>query len=1156
MTCPNCGQENEAGQKFCGNCGTKLAAACPTCGTANPPGNRFCGECGTDLGAGGGVATSAAATAEPSIDLERRIVSVLFVDLVNYTSFSEGRDAEDVRSFLSDYFDRSREIIERFGGVVEKFIGDAVMAAWGAVAANEDDAERAVRAGMELVDMVAKLGADAGVPEMAARAGVLTGEASVRSDTNSEGMVIGDLVNTAARLQGSAEPGTVYVGETTYRAAGDSIQFEEIGSLDMKGKELPVSAWKALRIVAQIGGALRSDGLEPPFTGRAPELRMLKDQLHAAEREQRARLISVIGQAGIGKSRLVWEFQKYIDGLISDIYWHQGRSPAYGDNLAFWAVGEMVRHRARIAETDDAATTRSRLRETVDRYIPDPDEQSWVEPHLEGLLGLGDGHVGEGSEQAAAYRLLFERIAAKGTTVLVFEDLHWADPALLDFVEELTDWSRDHPILVITLARADLLDRRPTWGAGKRGFISLNLSPLSDEDMGALVSGLVPGISDETLGGVVERSGGVPMYAVEFVRMLLGRGDLSQRNDGTFEITGDLAELAVPESVSAVIGARLDRLADEDRSLLQDAAVMGYSFSLESLAFLTDQSKGDLETNLATLVRHELLEVVRDPRSPERGQYRFVQSLIREVAHARVSRDVRRARHLKVADFFSSLDDEELAGIVAFHLVEALRATTDSDDAARLLDRAQAAMLSAIDRADDLSAWDQCLGLAKQAEEFFTDSANLLPFLERATAAAEHLARYDECEAYARRCIEVAQDLGDLTAEARAMSLLGTAYNVSNRSKRAVEILTPYLADHPDPEGDEGLTRAFMALARAQMLAGEGDPAATALVAMRAAELLDLDEVATQAMITRGTVLSSRGRPRESMALLREALKIAEDNGLVGAKLRALANIGYGSPDPQESIAATNAGYEESRRLGDKSHLQFFAGNWASYRIYMGDYDAPATITDDPVFADAPANWWAHHYAYLSSASASKGNVDQAKRELDKAQEYVGDSDDPQLLQAVQTASMTIAWAEGRFRDGLDEALDLSRRFAYSHGIIIYFARNSALRSGDPALIAEYRDRLSELPADTWVREFRRELQALDQLETGDTGALREAVHRWSGYWSSPPTGIVLLVSGALQLPEDHPERSELIDEARRMSNEIGLTTVPIDVALGRVTSA
>jgi class 3 adenylate cyclase/tetratricopeptide (TPR) repeat protein len=1153
MHCSNCGHENAAGQKFCGNCGTSLAAACSNCGAENPPGNRFCGECGTVL-AGGSPVPVAAPSAAADTNLERRIVSVLFVDLVNYTSFSEGRDAEDVRSFLSDYFDRSREIIERFGGVVEKFIGDAVMAAWGAVATNEDDAERAVRAGMELIDMVAKLGADAGVPEMAARAGVLTGEASVRSDTNSEGMVIGDLVNTAARLQGSAEPGTVYAGETTYRAAGDSIQFEEIGSLDMKGKDLPVPAWKALRIVAQVGGALRNDGLEPPFTGRAPELRMLKDQLHAAEREQRARLISVIGQAGIGKSRLVWEFQKYIDGLISDIYWHQGRSPAYGDNLAFWAVGEMVRQRAHIAETDDAATTRARLREMIDTYLPNPDEQSWVEPHIEGLLGLRDGHVGEGSEQAAAYRLLFERISAKGTTVLVFEDLHWADPALLEFVEELTDWSRDHPILIITLARADLLDRRPTWGAGKRGFISLTLSPLSDEDMSALVSGLVPGIPEETLGGVAERSGGIPMYAVEFVRMLLGQAVLTQSIDGTFEITGDLTDLAVPESVSAVIGARLDRLAEADRSLLQDAAVMGHSFSLEGLAFLTDQSIEALESQLAALVRHELLEIVRDPRSPTRGQYRFVQGLIREVAHARISREVRRARHLKVADFFASLDDEELVGKVAFHLVEALRATSDSADAERLLDRAKDAMLSAIDRADDLNAWDQCLSLAKQAEEFFTGPTNLLPFLERATAAAEHLARYEECEAYARRCVEAARELGDETAEATAMSLLGTAYNVSARAKRAVEVLTPYLAEHPDPEGDEGLTRAYTALARGQMLAGEGDPAETALVAMRSADVLDLDEVAAQAMITRGTVLSSQARPREAMALLHEALKIADDHGLVGTKLRALANIGYGSPDPQEAIAATDTGFRESRRLGDKSHLQFFAGNWASFRVYAGDFDAPASITNDPIFSDAPPEWWCHHYTYLSSASANKGDTNRAKDELAKARELAVGLDEPQVLQAIQRASMTIAWAEGRFRDGLDEALDLSQRFAFAHGIIIFFARNCALTSGDRGFIAEYRERLAELPGDAWVRVFREELHALDQVLVGETGPLKEQVRRWIDYWSSPPTGLVLLLGGALLLPDDHPERQALIEEARKMANEIGLTTVPIDVAVAQLT--
>ncbi len=861
----------------------------------------------------------------------------------------------------------------------------------------------------------------------------------------------------------------------------------------------------------------------------------------------------MIGQAGIGKSRLVWEFQKYVDGLVSDIYWHQGRSPAYGDNIAFWAVGEMVRHRARIAGTDDSATTRARLREMIDTYLPDPDEQRWVEPHLEGLLGLRDGHVGEGSEQAAAYRLLFERIASKGTTVLVFEDLHWADPALLDFVEELPDWSRDHPILIITLARADLLDRRPTWGAGKSGFISLTLSPLSDEDMGELISGLVPGIPESTLSGVVERSGGVPMYAVEFVRMLLGHGILTQHSDGSFELSGDLTDLPVPESISAVIGARLDRLPDADRLLLQDAAVMGHSFSLKGLAFLTDQRREDLEAKLTPLVRQELLEIVRDPRSPERGQYRFVQGLIREVAHGRISREIRRARHLKVADFFTSLADDELAGIVAFHLVEALRATPDPDETERLLDRAKTALLNAIDRADSLNAWDQCLGLAKQAEEFFTGPANLLPFLERATAAAEHLARYQECEEYARRCVEAARELNDRTAEARAMSLLGTAYNVSGRTKRAVEILTPYLADYPDPQGDEGLTRAYMALARGQLLSGEGDAAGTARLAMRAADLLDLDEVAAQAMITRGTALTNQGRPREAMALLHEALKIAEEHGFVGTKLRALANIGFGSPDPQESVAATNAGYQESRRLGDKSHLQFFAGNWAGTKTFTGDFEATATITDDPVFADAPAGWWAQHYAELSMSSSNRGETELATEQLARAREFAAGSDEAQLLQILQRASITLAWAEGRFRDGLDEALELSRNFPYAHGIVIYFGRTCALSSGDPQLVGDYRQRLAELPADTWVRAFRSELDTLDRLEQGDVDALRDEVRRWEEHWGSLPSAMILLAGGALLLPADHPERGALIEEARRRSREIGMTTVPIDVALNRL---
>jgi len=317
VICSNCGTQNEAGRKFCSECAARLAIACPSCNAPNSPTAKYCGECATPLIAG---ATPASAVARPGVAptvpvAERRLVSVLFADLVGFTTLAEGRDAEETRELLSRYFALAREVIARYGGTVEKFIGDAVMAVWGAPTAHEDDAERAVRAGLDLVESVRTLG-----PTVQARAGVLTGEAAVTLGATNQGMVAGDLVNTAARLQSVAPAGAVLVGEATQRAASAAIAFEEAGQQVLKGKTAPVPAWRALRVVAQRGGQGRSDLPEPPFVGRGEELRLLKDLIATTGRDRRTRLVSITGPGGIGKSRLAWELEKYIDGTAIPDY--------------------------------------------------------------------------------------------------------------------------------------------------------------------------------------------------------------------------------------------------------------------------------------------------------------------------------------------------------------------------------------------------------------------------------------------------------------------------------------------------------------------------------------------------------------------------------------------------------------------------------------------------------------------------------------------------------------------------------------------------------------------------------------------------------------------------------------------------------------------
>src|SRR6266498_4186149 len=578
--CVNCGHDNVTGAKFCARCGQPLTLACPACGNAYEIGDLFCVACGAQLtGAPPGVVPSSSPTVAPVA--ERRLVSVLFADLVGFTALSERRDAEEVRELLSRYFDACSRLIVLYGGTVEKFIGDAVMAVWGTPTATEDDAERAVRAALDLVAAVSALGDEVGAPDLRARAGVLTGEAAVTIGAEGEGMVAGDLVNTASRVQSVAEPGQVFVGESTRRTTEQTIVYEDAGSFELKGKEGLTPLWKAQRVVSGLRGSLKSQGLEAPFVGRDRELRQIKDLFHACAGEGKAHLAAVTGIAGIGKSRLAWEFYKYFDGIAETIYWHRGRCLPYGEGVTYWALADMVRMRCRISEDEEPSSAAEKLEAMLEEHILDPEERGFVEPRLAHLLGLAEHQARDKQDLFAAWRLFFERLAESYPTVLAFEDMQWADASLLDFVEYLLDWSRNSPIFVVTLARPELLERRPTWGAGQRSFSSLYLDPLSEEAMEELLTGLVPGLPAEVRDRILARAEGVPLYAVETVRMLLDRG-LLVREGPAYRLTGPVEALEVPETLHALIAARLDGLTTEERRLLQNAAVLGKTFTREA----------------------------------------------------------------------------------------------------------------------------------------------------------------------------------------------------------------------------------------------------------------------------------------------------------------------------------------------------------------------------------------------------------------------------------------------------------------------------------------------------------------------------------------------------------------------------------------------
>jgi class 3 adenylate cyclase/tetratricopeptide (TPR) repeat protein len=869
---------------------------------------------------------------------ERRLVTVLFADLVGFTTLAEDRDPEAVRELLTRYFDTATSTIGLHGGTVEKFIGDAVMAVWGTPVAHEDDAERAVRAALELVSAVAALNPD--LPDLRARAGVLTGEAAVTLGATNQGMVAGDLVNTAARLQGVAEPGTVLVGETTKHAAENAIVFEPIGDHSLKGKTSPVPAWQAVRVVAARGGQGRSEALEPPFVGREEELRQLKDVLHAIGRERRPRLVSITGPGGIGKSRLVWELEKYIDGVAEDIWWHRGRSPSYGEGITFWALGEMVRRRARLAEDADEATTRAAIAAMLEEHIADAEERERIGPALLSLLGVGEPPPGGRDALFPAWRTFFERVAEKGTTVLVFEDLQWADTGLLDFIDHLLDWSRGLPLMVVTLARPELFDRRSDWGAGRRQVTALALEPLRDADIRQMLEGLVPGLPADALAAIVGRAEGIPLYAVEMVRGLLAEGRIQRQGDA-YVPAGDLTELRVPESLRSLIASRLDALDPTDRTLLQDASVLGQVFGADALAATTGIELAELEPRLVALVRREMLDIDRDPASPERGQYRFVQSLIREVAYGTLARRDRRGRHLAVARHYESVGDDELAGALASHYLAAHEASEPGPEADAVATQARLALTAAIDRAASLGAHDQAVRFAELALGVTAGAADRAPLLDRAARSAAAVATPD-AERYARAAVDAYRELDDRVGAAWATARLGQVLMDASELNRAAEVLEAALSEASSLD-EAPLASTLAVLSRAQMRLAQPEQAiATADRALEIAERLNLESVVVEGLLNKGSAYSQVGRRREAIALQSASLELVQRLGDRTTEMRVRNNLAaaLSDDDPARATDLVMEAIEVARDIGDRAMYFWLVGTAAMGSLSEGrDWD-------------------------------------------------------------------------------------------------------------------------------------------------------------------------------------------------------------------------
>jgi class 3 adenylate cyclase/tetratricopeptide (TPR) repeat protein len=1088
---------------------------------------------------------------------ERRLVSVLFADLVGFTTRSEAADPEDVRELLSKYFDVCRRLIERYGGVVEKFIGDAVMAVWGAPVANEDDAERAVRAALELTAAVTALGEEANAPGLRARAGVLTGEAAVTLGAKGQGLVAGDLVNTASRIQSVADPGAVLVGEVTRRASEAAIVYEDAGTHELKGKAESVPLWRAVRVVGLLGGVMKTAGLEPPFVGRDRELRLIKELFHATADESKANLVSVVGVAGIGKSRLSWEFEKYIDGLAVDTWWHRGRCLAYGEGVAFWALAEMVRGRAGIVEDEDVRSASEKLRGAIEEHLQDPGERRFVEPRLAQLLGLEDRGPGDQQNLFSAWRLFFERMSETYPIVLVFEDIHWADSALLDFVEYLLEWSRDRPIFILTLARPELMERRPSWGAVKRMFTSLFLEPLAPEAMERLLTGPVPGLPDDLRTQILSRAEGVPFYAVETVRMLLDRG-LIVRDGDVYRTTGPIETLEVPETLQALIAARLDGLPSEERALLQEASVLGKTFTIAGVVAMAPMDEVELERLLTSLVRKEVLSISADPLSPERGQYGFVQDLVKKVAYDTMSRRERKTRHLAAAAHLASVGDEdEMAEVIAAHLLDAYQAAPEDPDASEIRARALAASQRAGERASSLGAAAEAqrhFGLAAQLTDDPLQQADLM---ERAGLAARAGGRAEEATELYERAISLFEDHGATHPAARVSARLGDVLwdrgrfgDALARMDRSFEVLA---GDEPD----EDLAALAAQLGRFLFFRGDVGSAASRIeVALEIAEAQGLPEILSQAINTKSMILTARGRRREALALLRYALDVALEHEIPTAALRAhfnLADSAIQRDAYEEAKQHVTAGLAMARRVGHRQwELQMLGQLYPM--VSLGEWDEVEEIMSAMPQELMPENRIAFN-GFLASVPAVRVHRGQLA-EARAAHEIFSDaglSDDIQERATWAAGEATIARAEGRLEDALElaeQALATREELGFGHEAMkdaFVEAAEAALALGKLERVEEIVATIEDVPQgahspflDAQALRFRGALARIrgaDDVESrlkAATGMFREMA---APFWMA----VAEVELGEWLIGQDRSdEATPVLDEARAIFERLG----------------
>jgi class 3 adenylate cyclase/tetratricopeptide (TPR) repeat protein len=850
---------------------------------------------------------------------------VLFADLVGFTARAEQLDPEDVEAILRPYHERLRYELERFGGTVEKFIGDAVMALFGAPLAHEDDPERAVRAALAIRDSAREEEA------VQVRIAVNTGEALVNYAARPEAgetMATGDVVNTTARLQSAAPVNGVLVGETTFRATREMIEYRDADAVEAKGKEEPVRVWEAVQARSRV--TTEAIAARTPLVGRERELAVLRELLVRVREESSPQLVTLVGVPGIGKSRLVHELMQVVEQGSVLTYWRRGRSLPYGEGVPLWALSEIVKAQAGILESDSPDEAAEKLHTAVENAVREPRDAAWVEPHLRTLAGIGVAEAAAAdrrSEGFAAWRRFFEGMAEQRPLVLIFEDLHWADDELLDFVDHLVEWAGGVPILIICTARPELLERRPGWGGGKLNATALSLSPLTEADTSRLLASLLerPLLAAETQQELLVRAGGNPLYAEQYAQLLL---------EG---FAAD--ELPVPESVQGIIAARLDRLAPAEKALLQDAAVLGKVFWLGGL--VNDRSQETAREALHALERKGFVQRARASSVADESEYTFLHLLVRDVAYGQIPRADRAEKHRHAAGWIESLGrPQDHAEMLAYHYSMALElARASGQPTEHLVERGRLVLREAGDRAMALNAFEAAARSYASALELWPLDDPDRPRLLLSYGTALAIGR-ESGDAELAEAAEGLVALGDREHAAEAEILLADAHWRAGHRDDAYEHIDRAVAllEHAPPS--RAKARVLSEVSRYHMLAERNEEAVeTGREALAMASDLGLEEVRAHAMNNIGSARIALG-DLAGLDELQMSIAISNEIGSVEV-FRGYNNLfanGWTTGNLDQAAEAVSAAFEAADRLGnpgaarwplfERVHVAFWQGHW------------------------------------------------------------------------------------------------------------------------------------------------------------------------------------------------------------------------------------